>query len=569
MRRPERQSLGTRWSPLPDFNIRVLYAVTLALDASKGANGLLRSVHSWISSDRREHIPFDALLRNGKIPLPSGAVLDVCYTDSQSPYLHAVRYSHADRVVAGRVWITEIGIRAIEGGDAIQASVVLSTQDVSTSAAIAATPTRPRIVGRLLAANAPAIVTPGLQVKAVSSDSAATFAAFVRDQERATPIALVSTPPGGTPLVDVERLRELACGIADVFVIDGAVDTHELADRVGRDVVPWGGGIRIIFPASTGPYADHVPVLSFRPEQIDDWRIQGDNPTNRVFSTLASRTARTNASRHINIELVREEQIRRRVAKERDRHQAIADRALYSAAQAERNELSASIAALQRDIADYEQILSERDNEIAHRNIEMERLEIECDDLREQLNAATNKAKGLQDAVEQLRDRPSQPEHAVQDELRAAIINMGNGKGTLLDALRTISAVYPDRLVVLPTAWRAAEDASGFRKVVKAFDLLSRLGGEYWEVLSSGKPDSQAKEVFTKNEFASSESDTLTKRGRQRRTFQYRGRDVEMMAHLKIGVKPSEYETLRVHFHWDAEASVIAIGHCGAHLDFD
>jgi hypothetical protein len=42
-----------------------------------------------------------------------------------------------------------------------------------------------------------------------------------------------------------------------------------------------------------------------------------------------------------------------------------------------------------------------------------------------------------------------------------------------------------------------------------------------------------------------------------------------MLAHLKIGAKPSATETLRIHFEWDPEARVIVIGYCGEHLDFD
>jgi hypothetical protein len=59
------------------------------------------------------------------------------------------------------------------------------------------------------------------------------------------------------------------------------------------------------------------------------------------------------------------------------------------------------------------------------------------------------------------------------------------------------------------------------------------------------------------------ESDTVSnnKRGRKLRTFVYNGQPVEMLPHLKIGVKDSEYETLRIHFMWDADARVIVIGH--------
>jgi hypothetical protein len=49
----------------------------------------------------------------------------------------------------------------------------------------------------------------------------------------------------------------------------------------------------------------------------------------------------------------------------------------------------------------------------------------------------------------------------------------------------------------------------------------------------------------------------------------YCGIPTLMLAHLKLGTKDSAVETLRVHFHWDADARALVIGHCGPHLDFD
>lgn len=567
----DQHSVGTRHPPLPGGHPRVTYAVSLDLDASRGATGILRSIAKWIAADRRETFEPDALTQNGKYHLPSGAVVDVLYTDSQSPYLHSVRYAHADSSIPGRLWITEIGIRAEEGATSIQVSVVLAIQDIASSTLPPVAATRPRIVGRLLSANAPMAGTPGMVVRTLNLNSLDEFLGHLRAPKRTAPLVVVSTPPSGVPLVDVRQLCVLTCGIADIYVIDGMVDTHTLADRAGRDVIPWGGGVRILYPASSGPYADQVPVQTIRPVDLDDWRVEGDDPTRRLFAALAARTARGNASRHITIEAVREEQIRRRVAKERDRHFALANRTAFSAAEAEMADLTASIRELQADISGYEAILEERDREIAQKNTELEQLEFDSDLLREQLNTAQSKARSLEASISQLRDRPQQGGVSLDDKIRESIVSMGSGTGKLVDALRVAAHVYSDRLVVLDSAWKSAEDAKGFRKVPKAWDLLRRLGGEYWARLDAGKPDSQAKEVFTQNEYAPGESDTVAnnKRGSQRRTFSYRGQPTEMLAHLKIGVKPSEYETLRIHFLWDSEARAIVIGHCGAHLDFD
>jgi hypothetical protein len=125
-------------------------------------------------------------------------------------------------------------------------------------------------------------------------------------------------------------------------------------------------------------------------------------------------------------------------------------------------------------------------------------------------------------------------------------------------------------VIVLPTAWKAAEDAHAFRHVRRAFDLLCKLFGDYREALVSGGSDSEARKVFGSS-WGARESETVEKNkaARRLRTFRYKGKDVPMMAHLKIGVKDSATETFRAHFSWDASDGVIVLGHCGVHLAQD
>jgi hypothetical protein len=86
--------------------------------------------------------------------------------------------------------------------------------------------------------------------------------------------------------------------------------------------------------------------------------------------------------------------------------------------------------------------------------------------------------------------------------------------------------------------------------------------------LGRGKGDSEARHHFRKS-YAPREAETVTKNKKAKalRTFEYNGKSVEMWRHIRIGVKPSVSETLRVHFHWDVANKKIVIGHCGAHLD--
>lgn len=133
--------------------------------------------------------------------------------------------------------------------------------------------------------------------------------------------------------------------------------------------------------------------------------------------------------------------------------------------------------------------------------------------------------------------------------------------------MQFIAAVYGARVRFLPSALASAEHADEFRYVGKAFELLSKLAGPYWEALAAKKPDSEAKSAFGSGDYAQNEGDTLGTEGRTRRTFDVDGVPTYMQKHLKHGVKDSVAETLRIHFLWLADKKLIVVGHCGKHLD--
>lgn len=127
----------------------------------------------------------------------------------------------------------------------------------------------------------------------------------------------------------------------------------------------------------------------------------------------------------------------------------------------------------------------------------------------------------------------------------------------------------PGHLLVLDSAWRSADDAKGFEYGDRLFELLWNLATSFREKKLAGGPDLMAgQQVFGTNSYAARESQTIenNQQARRERTFSYRGKEVVMWQHLKIGVKDSETRTLRIHFCWDADVSQVVIGHCGRHL---
>jgi hypothetical protein len=126
----------------------------------------------------------------------------------------------------------------------------------------------------------------------------------------------------------------------------------------------------------------------------------------------------------------------------------------------------------------------------------------------------------------------------------------------------------PGHLLVLDSAWSAADQARGFEHGDQLFELLWLLATGYREQKLSGAPDRIAGQVFGGSTYAARESQTIESnpQARRARTFSYRGQSVEMWQHLKIGAKGSENRTLRIHFCWDEELGQVVIGHCGKHL---
>lgn len=138
---------------------------------------------------------------------------------------------------------------------------------------------------------------------------------------------------------------------------------------------------------------------------------------------------------------------------------------------------------------------------------------------------------------------------------------------TPYETLTVIKSLYPNRVVILDTAFKSAKDSENFAHRQELFKLLWRLVTEYWQALCNGKGDDAAGVVFG-NSFAMQETSATKHSGdaRKARTFCFEGKNYYMIRHLKIGVKESTAETIRVHFDWDNEKRKLIIGHCGPHL---
>ena len=197
-----------------------------------------------------------------------------------------------------------------------------------------------------------------------------------------------------------------------------------------------------------------------------------------------------------------------------------------------------------------DQLLQEADAELSRTKSELDALRYHAKELTDNLEAAKNLASST----------PAAFGHS--DLLLCFLKN----KAGVVDQLRAVAVIYPEAVHLLPSALRSAEDAAEFKHLDRLRDLLLKLVCDYRETLVAGKGNNEAGRIFGRNDFTAKEAESLSRTGRAARTFSYNGGDIFMEQHLKIGVKDSAAHCLRLHFHWDAKAGKIVIGHCGKHL---
>jgi hypothetical protein len=213
--------------------------------------------------------------------------------------------------------------------------------------------------------------------------------------------------------------------------------------------------------------------------------------------------------------------------------------------------------------------------DLAHRaamtaRIEKEQLEARCEqsenDLLYYKSAVDQRDQWNQSS---LVAEPLDPDTAQARLARTVVVLRRNaGQKTPLQILELVQEICPGSLVLLPSALKSADEASGFQYSEKLFDQVWKLATDYRQLRLQGGPDNLARDVFGNKVWAARESDTTAQNavGKAERTFDYKGQPLLMLQHLKIGVKDSPNRTLRLHFEWDAEDGVVVIGHCGPHL---
>lgn len=531
----------------------LVYSSNLTLVSADSPKQIIELIARWIGKRAGGSISPDELaqgvkrkrMKDGSTVTSHTTRTDPAATDF--PMIFSAEFSHRDEQVSGRLWTTGIGLRQFTANGTVECTFLLKTDEVSTRVSSPIQVTRPRIVLDVVAHCQLAANTPGVKVKQLNEASANAFLAEVERLDRSNPIVVISARRDGTYIVQPERMRSLLVGIADVVEISAEADTFEIERILGKKYGAWGGAVNVLYRSKAGRKGAHCNNSLYRPDRLDDLLEASVNLESEILAAVTHQTNVPTSWRHISLHVV---------------DQAILHNRLESALERAKQT---------NDGAEYIELLEDAMNQMTAKDNSIDELRTEVEEQEERISALEANIQSLKHSLTGIR----QAAVAADDEsleaiipLRDAVSMLVEGNPTPDQSLTIIQTLFPDRIVILPSASSSANESNLFRYPSKAFTLLWKLATSYWTALSIGDGDAEGRKVFGQNGFAQNEGSALSNDGKKRRTFEYKGQDILMEKHLKIGVKDSAAETIRIHFAWVAADNAIVIGHCGKHLDF-
>jgi hypothetical protein len=550
----------------------LVYCNSLVLNPPDGIDAVVRCIATWAGRRSKSFVDPKTLLPNGHFHLKDGSRLSTESTMEIAapldfPVLAITSLTHPDSEVPGRQWATEIGYRQNDQTSSIECSVFLETREIGAGVNDPIQVTRPRIIEDLVLTCNPDPRTAGLAIRELRTKDARAFFESATDPQRKNALLVISPTYERTYLVNPERLRSLTLGLAQVFVIPEDEDTRILEEALTPKYAAYLGAVNLIFPLSSN--RKFRETYRYVPAQIEQMHHDEKSSESEILSAITHRLNLPQSWRRITSYTVADAKFKKQLG--------ATIRRAHETQQRERQSHETELDQVRRELgeksAELADFLELTNTEIEAKNSELNSLKDVLTTSNEMVDALSEQVRELEAANDVAQfalqeKRPASTSAPETETIRGALAaSLEKGIGSVEDMLRLAGALYPDRIVVLDSAYRSARASHAFRTPERALSLLLNLAGAYWQSLSDGKGDGEARGVFG-NSYAAKEAEVLSKEALKRRTFRYKGSPVVMLKHLKIGVKDTAAETLRIHFEWFADEQKIVIGHYGPHLKF-
>lgn len=523
----------------------LVYANTLSLKPETDIEMVLLLLENWLEHEAGEKITLSE-------PLPFNPYhqriddktrLSTARAEEGKNVFFAMRYSRRDDMLPTRYWNTTVTFKhecsEIETELPVtECKIIVEIQDLSPSDQKPEV-FAPPIVARLMKYLPLTVLTPPLSITSLESDEAVwELDSDLELDDRRYALIIVAPDKDGKMPINLNRLAYLTAGMAHIFKIPNNPDDWDYVfETLGSKFTPRGGEVKIILPVSRS-HGFYIPQHHYSVSKLAELQAAGESIEHEMFRGLCSKISRLHIQKSLTPELV---------------------------AKFSRRQSFEGLKQKAKEVA-IDEVTQEIEDIFNKNELEVEKLRLENQQLKDENRRIKYELQSLKDAFQ---TTLSNNDNSIDVNYLKNIFDLISERFLLEDSLALIQELFGQRIVVLDSAFKAAREGRLFREKQRAFNLLWKLSTEYWQALSEGKPDAQARIIFG-DDYSARESESVEKNrvARQLRTFKYQGREIEMMAHLRIGVKDSAVETLRVHFIWLADAQKIVIGHCGKHLNF-
>lgn len=518
----------------------LVYANYLELRGKDSYKVAFSAVCGWLKKKTNTTLRTTDLLGSNKFSFENVWVTTET-ANFEEPHLFAITVKHPDDSVRGRQWVVEIGIRT--SGDDTSVSVVLKTDEMSSLVKADVFTTRPLLV-RYIVENAQlAPETPGISCRRVESkkDSYRALLFDIERIERDYPIVLVSPNRNGEYGVDVQRLQEQLTGLAQVVEISNECNSYDMAEILSQRFSAWNGAVNVIYtPFKNG----HIRNKLFQSNYLED-KFSTDKDT--ISFLLSTVTHNTNIPK-----------IRKQIRSEGVKAKSLKERFLSRTNNKE--------AATSEDIEEILEIAASQETQFKAdiERIELEKLQVEedKDNFEKELNTASWNIESLKRQLQGAGGNANG-----NDPIKLLLAACRVDDPTPEECIGIIKSALSEKVVFLDTSVDSARSSTTFKKGRILLDMLRKLVTEYLPLYLQGG-DNKARSVFTNNQYAANESESVVNNPEMAKTreFIYKGERVNMWQHIKVGITDNPDLTIRVHFLVDTEDEKIVIGYCGEHL---
>ena len=522
--------------------VQVVSQVSIDLpsgDSDRTFESCRRKALEWVESHAGAGLPLKAW-SGGAFELRRLDIQPVSAASSDGYWV--VRIDDADKNVAQRTWITEIGIGRGEG-DTVTFGCRLHCRALRDNPRFS--PTIPNVVRDVAHALPTEVDGRPLSTSAWRVQDATTLEQlvnFLQNPKRQRSVIVVTSPPAfDMPAVDPDDLANSLIGVAHVvFLTDEA--SFLLTEELGREFSVFGGAVRTY---RTGFFPD-VDQPSSHPLALYD-KIKNSYGVQAFRDFVVKRTMDTYlSSRHLSDELPSYASIRAIAAKRE---------------QEERRHEGASVSELLKlALDDNEKLRQELDNEKMVSSSLIDIAERECDLVQSKLDQSRQVNFRLRTRIE---------------SLKSDLSGLGYDRGedipnTLDDIESWCEANLGESIFMLNRAYRGLKK-SKFEEISLIYKALILLRDHYVQARRMGNTEQMLafKEACRSLGLEETESISRTRAGEEGENYfvDYHGNRVVLDRHLKKGNTRDPRYCFRLYFFWDEEEEQVVVGWLPSHLD--